>query len=99
MKYATYKIRFPQGDTPELLIQEQGIEVKNLLISRDGEVLAELSENCETLNLRPWGFRIITNEEAFVFAVALDSRITKNEEGFLVFPPKIDPLSKIGGAK
>jgi len=92
MSYATYKIRLPQGDTPENLIKEQGGAITNLLISPSFEVLAEVSGDFNSTAFYPWSFRKVSVDEALGFAVVLDSRITKDEQGSLVFPPQPDPF-------
>lgn len=96
MKYAIYKIRFPQGDTPESLIIERGGTIKNLLSNAFSEMLAEVEGNFSKDGLYLWNYREVASHEALGFAVALDPRITQNETGVLIFPPVVDPMEALG---
>ena len=96
MKYAIYKIRFPQGDTPESLIIERGGSITNLLSNAFFEILAQVEGDFSKEGLYLWNYREVSSHEALGFAVALDSRITQSEAGVLIFPPIADPMESLG---
>jgi hypothetical protein len=94
MTYAIYQIRFPEGDDPIQLIQELGGSITALAINQSFECLAKVEGSFPIINLKPWKYRPVENDEALNFAVSCDSRVTMDDEGVLNFPLPFDPYEQ-----
>lgn len=98
--YATWKLSWKDpkyGVGPEQEICNRGFSAVGIISDSDvisGTILGTVSDDADLSDLEEWNVRVLTNEEALEFAQSVNSDVTLDEEGNLVFPPLQEVLEE-----
>ncbi len=86
MKYATWKIKRPEGTTPEPTIREAGGTASGAIMLDTDTVLGYMSDNATTTGLSEWNVTVKTQQEALALAQAVNPECFLADDGTIQAP-------------